>query len=873
MASSKIKGITVEIGGDTTKLGKAIADSEKQTRSLQGELRQVEKLLQFDPGNTELLAQKQQILTEAVKETTEKLNTLREAEAQVVEQFNKGDIGEDQLRAFQREIIKTQSELDGFESALNDTGDNIEDVGNSAEQSSDGFTVMKGALADLVSNVIQSAVGAIGDLIGSLFELSEATEEYRQMQAKIEGSADTFGYSAEFATGKYKEFYKYLGDDQMATNAITNLMGLGTSTESVSKLAEGAIGVWASYGDSIPVEGLTEAINETIQCGKVTGTFADTINWAKDSNEQLKSALGGNKDAQKAFTQALKDGETAEDAFNAGLSKITDQQERADVVAKFLNSTYGESKSKYDEMSGSILDANEAELKLKDTQAQLGEAMAPINTAFTNFKAQALEAITPLIKSLADGFMNLLNWLKEHPVAMGILTGIVTALAVAFGILAGSLMITGIINAVTYAIGLLGGAFTILTSPISLIVIAIAGLVAGFLYLWNNCEAFRNFFINLWSQIKTAIQPILDALVNAFKMAWEWIKGVWNQVQPYFAQIWESIKSVFSVVGQFLSAYFKLAWELIKVAWSMVVPYFRNVWNTIKVIFSVVATYLGGMFRTAWEAIKLVWNTVTGFFRNIWNTIKGIFSVVKNVLSGNWRGAWEAIKGIVSGWTSYFSGIWNGIKNVFASVKTWFSTTFSTAWNGIKSVFSGWGSFFKELWNKVKSAFKISNIVDIGKNIVEGIWNGIKGATNWLIGKIKGFCSDALGAIKGFFGIESPSRVMRDEVGRFISEGIGVGITENAKKPITALRTIGDDMVDNADSLNGATIGRKLTATFGGVSSTTANNDLLLNKLDRIYDRLNRLQIVLDTDTLVGETVDKMDRALADKQLLNARGG
>lgn len=267
MASAKIRGITIEIGGDTTKLGKALESSEKQSRSLQNELKQVNKLLEIDPGNTELLAQKQKILTDAVQETSEKLKILRDAEEQVIEQFNNGDIGEDQLRAFQREIIETENKLNGLNSELNGSEKEFEDVGDAAKESGDeaqkggdGFTIMGGALADLISNVIQGAISKIGDLVGSLLELSEATEEYRTMQAKLEGSANTFGYSVDFATGKYEEFYKYLGDDQAATNAITNLMGLGTSTENLTALADGAIGVWASYGDSIPIESLTESI-------------------------------------------------------------------------------------------------------------------------------------------------------------------------------------------------------------------------------------------------------------------------------------------------------------------------------------------------------------------------------------------------------------------------------------------------------------------------------------------------------------------------------------------------------------------------------------------------------------------------------------
>lgn len=267
MASGKIKGITIEIGGDTTKLGEAIADSEKKTRSLQGELKQVERLLKLDPGNVELLAQKQDLLTQAVAETTKKLETLKDAEADVITQFANGNIGEDQLRAFQREIVATEQKLDGFKSELKGTSESVEEVGESAENSGDGFTIMGGALADLVADVIKGAVNAIGDLIGSLLELSEATEEYRQMQSKLEASAKNTGQSTEWATNQFKEMYKYIADDQATTNAVTNLMGIGVAEEKLTSLLDGAVGVWASYGDSIPIESLTEAMNETILVG------------------------------------------------------------------------------------------------------------------------------------------------------------------------------------------------------------------------------------------------------------------------------------------------------------------------------------------------------------------------------------------------------------------------------------------------------------------------------------------------------------------------------------------------------------------------------------------------------------------------------
>ena len=833
MSSKKIRGIQVEIGGNTTKLGDAIADSEKHTRSLQNELKEVDRLLKFDPGNTDLLAQRQKILSEAVEETTDKLKKLKDAEKQVVEQFNRGDIGEDQLRAFQREIMDTENKLDGFQAELKDTKGDIKDVGDSAENSSDGFTIMKGALADLVSSAISSAVSAIGDLVGALFELSEATEEYRTMQAKLEGSANTFGYSADFAKSKYEEFYKYLGDDQMATNAITNLMGLGTSTESVSKLAEGATAVWASYGDSIPIESLTESINETVNAGKVTGTFADTINWCKDANTQLNKALGGNKKAQKAYNDAIKEGMTAEDAFNEALAKVTDEQERADIVAKFLNNTYGESKKAYDELNGSVIDANEAELELKETQAELGETMAPVNNAISEMKNKALEAITPLVVKLADAFMDLYNWLKEHPTAMKILTGVVIALATAFTILAGVLAIQGIINGVSKAFAFLNT--TMLANPIVLIIALIAGLVAGFMYLWKNCESFRNFWKNMWNGIKSAFSKVVA-----------WFKETAPKIAQFFRDAWTSIKNT----------------------WSKVTAFFRNIWTGIKNTFSNVKSWFGEKFRSALSAVKSAWSGTKKFFSGIWSGIKSVFSSVRSWFGNIFRSAWSAIKSAWSSVKSFFRNIWSGIKNVFSSVGSWFRQKFTSAKNSIVNAFSNIKSKFSEIWRKIKSAFNVKEMLSIGKDIVSGLWDGITNKVSWLKKKIKGFVGDVTGWLKKFFKIESPSRIMRDEIGKYIAEGIGVGITENEDKPLEALNKLGNDMLNTEFDVNGATVNRQLTNAINGGGL----NSSVLSKLDGIYERLNHLQIVLDSGTLVGETIDKIDMALADRQLLTARG-
>lgn len=880
MASKAIRGITVEIGGDTTKLGKVLEGSEKSTRSLQGELREVEKLLQFDPENTELLAQKQKILTDAVGETTNKLKTLKEAEEQVVKQFEKGEIGEDQLRAFQREIVKTENELDGFNDKLDGTEDNFKDVGDSAEDSTGGFTIMKGALADLVSNAISSAISAIGDFIGSLMELSEATEEYRTMQAKLEGSANTFGYSVDFANSKYQEFYKYLGDDQAATNAITNLLGVGTSTESLSKLVEGATGAWATYGDSINIESLTEAINETITCGKVTGSFADTINWCKESNEGLKTALGGNKDALKAYNDALNEGLPVEDAFNEALKKITDEQERADVVAQFLNSTYGESKKAYDEVNKSVMDANESELALKDTQAQLGETMAPVNNALTDMKNQALQAIAPLVESLANAFMNLYHWLQENPTVMKILTAVAIALTTAFTILAGVLAIQGIIKGVTIAFQFLNT--TLLANPIVLIIAAIAGLVAAFIYLWNNCEGFRNFFINMWEGIKAGVNAVIewfksipekiknifDKVINFFKENWKYILGfLINPFGTAFKLLYDKCEGFRNFINNFIQKiknivnsvinWFKNFPEnigyIIGLAIGHIIKFGQNIWNFFTVKIPQYITTAINWFKTLpgkiWSAIVTAVTNIGTWASNMKNkAVSGVTSLVNSVVS----------------WFKSLPGkIKSAISSAVTAIGTWCTNMKTKASNGIKNVVSSVVNGFKSLPSK---------LLNVGKNIVEGLWNGIKNAKDWLIGKIKSFAKGITSGIKAALGIKSPSRVMRDEVGRYIAEGIGAGITANANNPLNALKKLGDDMANQDINLNGATINRKLATTFAVDGGAVSMDEAILNKLDTLADKISRLKMVLNNGALVGELIDDIDAGLADKQLLSIRG-
>lgn len=352
-------------------------------------------------------------LTNEISRQETELNQLKSKYKDII--LSQGEAS-DEAKQLAKEIVDLSESLQSNKIKMADADEAaeklsraIDKTSNTTNEANKNFTLMDGVLAGLISNGISNGISKIGDFVSSLFELGDATEEYRSMMTKIEGSANSFGYSIDFAKDKYSQFYSYLGDDQMATNAITNLMGMKVSTDSVSDSADAAIAVWSAYGDSIPIESLTESMNESAQVAQVTGTLADTINWAKRSNEEWSIALSSNKAAQEAFNKAIAEGETQEDAYSAALAACSSTQERADLIAKTLIQTYGQSKATYDDLAGSLIETNKAQLELKETQAELADTLAPLQNKFTQLQNKALKTMSPLIEDVTDEFIDLID--------------------------------------------------------------------------------------------------------------------------------------------------------------------------------------------------------------------------------------------------------------------------------------------------------------------------------------------------------------------------------------------------------------------------------------------------------------------------------
>ena len=338
--AGNIKGLTVEIGGDTTKLGQALDDVNSRSKMLSKELGAINNLLKVDPGNYEAMAQKQQILAEAVENTKQKLDILKEAEQQVQAQFERGEVSEEQVSALRNEIINTTAKLKTYEKAAEETADAMGQMGDGAEDASDslddtgdeadkaadkvedfseaaddaeetggklGSTLSSAAKSGLsaVGSAASGAVGKIKELKESLGEslanaaktgltavgaaataavagltaAAEESREYREAMGKLNTAFETSGHSAEDAYNTYSSLQSILGETDQAVEAANHLAKLTDNAEELTTWTDIATGVYATFGDSLPIEGLTEAANETAKVGQITGPMADAINW------------------------------------------------------------------------------------------------------------------------------------------------------------------------------------------------------------------------------------------------------------------------------------------------------------------------------------------------------------------------------------------------------------------------------------------------------------------------------------------------------------------------------------------------------------------------------------------------------------------
>lgn len=571
MAKNTIKGLTIEIGGDTTKLGKALQNVEDKSRDLSSELGQINKLLKMDPGNADLLAQKQKVLAEAVENTSKKLGTLKEAERQVQAQFERGEATAEQVRELQREIVATEKKLKGYESAVKETAEEVENLGDksrAAKNASEGL----GDTLDHIGNVGLAAVGsAVGAAVAGLTAAAESTREYRTEMAKLDTAFADNGHSAEAARGAYTELQGILGETEQAVEAANHLAVLTDNEKDLATWTGDILpGVFSTFGASLPIEGLTEAANHTAKLGEVQGPLADALEWMGVST----------------------------DSFNESLAKCNTEQERQALITSTLSGLYGEASAAYKETNADVIAANQANEAWTASLAQVGAAVEPVLTNVKSMGAELLSKLVPVIEKL-------LNNLPTIAVALaGITAALVSYKIAALAATAAEKGMTLAQYAAATAQKVLNAAMK--ANPIGLVIVAITALVAAFTYLWKNSESFRNFWINLWEKIKSAVSTAVDWIKNVPQKIYNALLGAIDRVKT-----WGSNMAAKAREGM---------QQLISTAV-----------DTLKALPGKVLSIGGDLVAGLWNGItnKLSWlkSKISGFASSVLDSIKGFFGV------------------------------------------------------------------------------------------------------------------------------------------------------------------------------------------------------------------------------------------------------
>lgn len=809
--TKKIKGITIEIGGDTTKLDKALGEVNSKSRDLQTELKGVNSLLKMDPSNVTLLKQKQDLLNQSIANTKEKLNTLKTAQIQVQEQFDKGEVTEEQYRDFQREIITTEQKLKKLEDAAKEfgsvmaqqisvAGQKVKDLGTKLEDVGKKTTIISTTAAAGLTAATKSAAdseSAINKYITAAGLAKEETEKYKTIMEEL--YAGNYGDSIEDVADKMAMVRQNFGDISTVDlkyivenaymlqdafdmdfnetlrgiNGLMTNMGL-TAEESFNLMTLGAQNgldktheladniaeysqIWGQAGFSaqemftILDNGLSSGAYNLDKVNDFVKEF--TISLADGRIEDNLSSFSNN--TQSLFNEWKLGEATAKDVFTSVINDLSNMTNEQDALTLASNtwSALGEDNAMkiitslnnvnttYADTVNVAKDANETMYGGASNKMQ--EALRSIQTSLSSLGELLLPIISKIaskISELATKISNLNPVTKKIVVtvlaivaALGPVILIIAKLITAFGTIMTKIpKLVGIIKTVKTAFAALNA--TLLANPIVLIVAAITALIAIFVLLWNKCDGFRNFWINLWNNIKGICETVINGIIvfftniiNFFKTNFEEFKiiveNVIQKVKEVFTNIVsfistnviEPIKNFFSPIVEwfaniFMSIYNSLAsiinviWGIIQGLWEMLVVLFTtivtwisdNVITPIQTAFSVTIDTIVSVIETAWEFIKNIFITISSWvYDNVLAPIMSLLNTVLNWINENiivpikntFSSAWESLK-------NGAASAWEGIKNIFSSVASFFGDIFSTAWEKVKNVFATGGKNF-----------------------------------------------------------------------------------------------------------------------------------------------------------------------------------
>ena len=802
--ANRIKGITVEIGGDTTKLSKALEGVNKNIRNTQTQLKDVQKLLKLDPTNTELLSQKHKLLADAVTATKEKLETLKTAAEQANQALANGDISQEQYDALQREIIETEQELQNLQTEasksqealvkIGQAGETLEKVGGKIADVGETLTthvtvpvLAAGTAAvktasdfDTAMSKVAAVSGATGD------ELQDLRDKAREMGAKTKFSASE------------------------AAEAMNYMAMAGWKTGDMLEGIEGIMNLAAASGEDLATTSdiVTDALTAFGLSAADSGHFADVLAAASSNANTNVSMMGETFKYCAPVAGSL--GFSCEDTAqaiglmaNSGIKSTQAGTSLRSIMTalagdvKFCGDAFGEMEIATTNQDGSMRELNDILADCRVAFAQMSEseqasaAQALVGkNAMSGFLAlmnaapsdiQKLEGAISTCSDEIDGY----NGVTEKMAAvmqdnlggqLTILKSQLQELAISFGeILMPAIRsivsrIQGLIdkfNALSPATKETIVKIALVAAALGPLLVAVGKTMVGVGKLMKFVSnlptiiagakaAFTSFgaVIGGISAPVVAVIAVVAALVAAFVHLWRTNEDFRNKITT----IWEQIKSIFSgfcqgIVDRInaLGFDFKNITEVIKAVWDGLCKFlkpifegqFQQIANIFKAVTDIILSVLDifvGIFTGDWSR---VWDGIKGIFAAVWNFIKDTLKNALNMICGIFGTDLGEVK-------EFWVGVWTSIKNFFVNIWNGIKNFVSTVLNAIKNFFTtiwtGIKNFFVGIWTAIYN--DVTAKINLIKTVIETVWNAVSGFISTVLNAIWSVISSIWESIK-----------------------------------------------------------------------------------------------------------------------------
>ena len=783
--ASSIKGITIEIGGDTTKLTQALKEPNAQIKDLRDGLRNVNYALKLDTTNVDLLNRKQSLLTSTISSTEEKLKILKDAQKQYIDSGK--DLNTAEYTELQKQIIICEKQLKDLAAQQNIFNGNVQAMGIKLTEfgqkaTKAGTTLTKGITAPIVGIGIASTK-AWKELDQAYDNIAAGTgavgDDLKELQNSFDNVYGSFAFDSEDVGIAIADINTRLGltEDSLEDAAAQFLKFAEVNNTDVSGAIESVSKAMADAG--IETSELNTVLDKLTVASQASGMSVDDITSSLSKNGIAMRQLGYNTDEtiallttfekngvdtatmltgmRAAFKNCANSGKDAKTELKKFFQSVEDGTVQAGDASELFGSKAGaaieayarEGKLNISEMMDVIAQStdglNNTFEEMQDPADQFAIAMNNAKLAGADLGKTLMDTLAPMIQKVIDKVKSWTNWFKQLDpstkqliVKVGLMAAALGPLLIGIGKLStglGSMIkffgsATSIGGKLITTIAGFTGGIGPAVAAIGGITAAIGVLIGAFVTLWNNSEEFREKITSIFDGIKQKISDFCQGIVDRindlgfnFKDITEVISSIWNGFCELLAPVFEG---AFAVIGQVLSVFLDLATGILDILIGLFTGDWEKLWIGVQEVFSGVWQFIGDFIQTIVDTIVGVVQTFLSWFGINWDL---------SFISDAWNACWQGI-------SKFVDGIFKGIQKLFNSFVKLFQGDWNGFCKGISQVWSG-------IWNGISSF--ASGIWNGIKNLASSIWNGISSFFSNCFNGIKTNITNVWSSIKNFF--------------------------------------------------------------------------------------------------------------------------